>query len=113
MKRLKLSSAKTRIEEVKDSSSEADIEWFSYYDVRGIGKSRTSPYLQSGVLYVHQFHRTWSSSLSLYAIKTQKKTVRLSSKPHNGEIGDGHIFVIPIEERYPHPHRRTGYIALW
>ena len=40
MKKIEAIIRKTKFEEVKDSLLEADIEWFSYYDVRGIGKSR-------------------------------------------------------------------------
>ena len=35
---------------MKDALLEADIEWFSYYDVRGIGKSRQAR-IYRGVLY--------------------------------------------------------------
>ena len=40
MKKIEAIIRKTKFEEVKDSLLEADIEWFSYYDVRGIGKRR-------------------------------------------------------------------------
>ena len=40
MKKIEAIIRKTKFEEVKDALLEADIEWFSYYDVRGIGKSR-------------------------------------------------------------------------
>lgn len=35
---------------MKDALLEADIEWFSYYDVRGIGKSRQAR-IYRGVMY--------------------------------------------------------------
>ena len=40
MKKIEAIIRKTKFEDVKDALLEADIEWFSYYDVRGIGKSR-------------------------------------------------------------------------
>ena len=39
MKKIEAIIRKTKFEDVKDALLEADIEWFSYYDVRGIGKS--------------------------------------------------------------------------
>ena len=50
MKKIEAIIRKTKFEEVKDSLLEADIEWFSYYDVRGIGKSRQAR-IYRGVLY--------------------------------------------------------------
>ena len=40
MKKIEAIIRKTKFEEVKDALLDADIEWFSYYDVRGIGKAR-------------------------------------------------------------------------
>ena len=38
MKKIEAIIRKTKFEDVKDALLEADIEWFSYYDVRGIGQ---------------------------------------------------------------------------
>ena len=35
MKKIEAIIRKTKFEDVKDALLEADIEWFSYYDVRG------------------------------------------------------------------------------
>lgn len=70
MKKIEAIIRKTKFEEVKDSLLEADIEWFSYYDVRGIGKSRQAR-IYRGVLY-DTVPSNVSSSLSLYAIKRRK-----------------------------------------
>ena len=50
MKKIEAIIRKTKFEDVKDALLEADIEWFSYYDVRGIGKSRQAR-IYRGVLY--------------------------------------------------------------
>ncbi len=59
MKKIEAIIRKTKFEDVKDALLEADIEWFSYYDVRGIGKSRQAR-IYRGVMY-----DTSSSSASL------------------------------------------------
>ena len=38
--------SKTKFEDVKEALLAADIEWFSYYDVRGEGKMRQARILQ-------------------------------------------------------------------
>ena len=40
MKKIEAIIRKTKFEDVKEALLAADIEWFSYYDVRGEGKSR-------------------------------------------------------------------------
>lgn len=80
MKKIEAIIRKTKFEEVKDSLLEADIEWFSYYDVRGIGKSDKPVF--TVVYCTTPVPSNVSSSLSLYAIKTQKRQYKLSSKPH-------------------------------
>lgn len=38
MKKIEAIIRRTKFEEVKEALLAADIEWFSYYEVRGIGK---------------------------------------------------------------------------
>ena len=87
MKKIEAIIRKTKFEEVKDALLEADIEWFSYYDVRGIGKSRQAR-IYRGVLY-----DTSSIERILISIvvrdKNVEKTVQAIIKAaQTGEIGD-------------------------
>ena len=50
MKKIEAIIRKTKFEDVKDALLEADIEWFSYYEVRGVGKSRQAR-IYRGVMY--------------------------------------------------------------
>ena len=97
MKKIEAIIRKTKFEDVKDALLEADIEWFSYYDVRGIGKAR------QGRIYRGVVYDTSSIERILVSIvvreKNVEKTVQAIIKAaHTGEIGDGRIFVIPIED---------------
>ena len=90
----------------------ADIEWFSYYDVRGIGKSRQAR-IYRGVMY-----DTSSIERILISIvvrdKNAEKTVQAIIKSaQTGEIGDGRIFVIPIEDAIRIRTAERGDIALY
>ena len=111
MKKIEAIIRKTKFEDVKDALLEADIEWFSYYDVRGIGKSRQAR-IYRGVMY-----DTSSIERILISIvvrdKNAEKTVQAIIKSaQTGEIGDGRIFVIPIEDAIRIRTAETGYIAL-
>ena len=50
MKKIEAIIRKTRFEDVKQALLKADIEWFSYYDVRGEGKLRQAR-IYRGVMY--------------------------------------------------------------
>ena len=109
MKKIEAIIRKTKFEDVKDALLEADIEWFSYYDVRGIGKAR------QGRIYRGVVYDTSSIERILVSIVVrEKKTVQAIIKAaHTGEIGDGRIFVIPIEDAVRIRTGERGDIALY
>ena len=113
MKKIEAIIRKTKFEDVKDALLEADIEWFSYYDVRGIGKAR------QGRIYRGVVYDTSSIERILVSIvvreKNVEKTVQAIIKAaHTGEmIGEGRIFVIPIEDAVRIRTGERGDIALY
>ena len=97
MKKIEAIIRKTRFEDVKDALLAADIEWFSYYDVRGEGKMRQAR-IYRGVMY-----DTSSIERILISIVVRDKNVEktinaVRNAAYTGEIGDGRIFVIPVED---------------
>lgn len=112
MKKIEAIIRKTKFEEMKEALLEADIEWFSYYDVRGVGKSRQAR-IYRGVMY-----DTSSIERILVSIvvrdKNVEKTVNAIQKAAwTGEIGDGRIFIIPIEDAIRIRTAERGDIALF
>ncbi len=112
MKKIEAIIRKTKFDEVKEALLEADIEWFSYYDVRGIGKSRQAR-IYRGVMY-----DTSSIERILLSIvvrdKNVEKTVRaIVASAQTGEIGDGRIFIIPVEDAIRIRTGERGDIALY
>lgn len=112
MKKIEAIIRKTKFEDVKEALLEADIEWFSYYDVRGIGKSRQAR-IYRGVMY-----DTSSIERILVSIvvrdKNVEKTVKAIQKATwTGEIGDGRIFIVPIEDAIRIRTAERGDIALF
>ena len=112
MKKIEAIIRKTKFEDVKDALLEADIEWFSYYDVRGVGKSR------QGRIYRGVVYDTSSIERTLISIvvrdKNAEKTVQAILKAaYTGEIGDGRIFIIPIEDSIRIRTGERGDIALY
>ena len=106
MKKIEAIIRKTKFEDVKDALLEADI------DVRGIGKSRQAR-IYRGVMY-----DTSSIERILISIvvrdKNAEKTVQaIIRSAQTGEIGDGRIFIIPIEDAIRIRTAERGDIALY
>lgn len=103
---------RTKFDDVKEALLNADIEWFSYYDVRGIGKTR------EGRIYRGVVYDTSSIERILISIivrdKNVEKTVNaIMQSAHTGEIGDGRIFIIPVEDAIRIRTGERGDIALY
>ena len=112
MKKIEAIIRKTRFEDVKESLLEAGIEWLSYYDVRGIGKSRQGRVYRGVVYDTSSIERTLVSII--VRDKNVEKTVEAILKSaQTGEIGDGRIFVIPVEDSIRIRTGERGDIALY
>ena len=110
MKKIEAIIRKTKFEDVKDALLEADIEWFSYYDVRGIGKARQGR-IYRGVVYDTSTIERILISIVVRDKNTEKTVQAIIKAAQTGEIGDGRIFVIPIEDAIRTAER--GDIALY
>ena len=108
MKKIEAIIRKTKFEEVKEALLAADIEWFSYYDVRGIGKSRQAR-IYRGVVYDTSSIERILISIVLRDKNVEKTVQALLKSAFTGEIGDGRIFVIPIDDAI---RIRTGERAI-
>ena len=112
MKKIEAIIRKTKFEEVKEALLAADIEWFSYYDVRGIGKSRQARIYRGVVNDTSSIERILISIV--LRDKNVEKTVQaLLKSAFTGEIGDGRIFVIPIDDAIRIRTGERGDIALY
>ena len=112
MKKIEAIIRRTKFDDVKDALLAADIEWFSYYEVRGVGKMREAR-IYRGVAY-----DTSSIERMLLSIvvrdKNVEKTVQAVTKAaYTGEIGDGRIFIIPVEDSTRIRTGERGDIALY
>ena len=95
MKKIEAIIRRSRFEDVKEALLAADIEWFSYYDVR-----------------------TSSIERILLSIvvrdKNVEKTVQaIMQSARTGEIGDGRIFILPVEDSIRIRTGERGDISLY
>ena len=104
MKKIEAIIRKTKFEEVKDALHEAGIEFFSFWDVRGVGQAREGRVYRGIVYDTSTIERTKLSII--VRDKNVDKTIQaILGSARTGEIGDGKIFIIPIEQSF---RIRTG-----
>lgn len=112
MRKIEAIIRKTKFEEVKDALLDADIEWFSYYDVRGVGKARQGR-IYRGVVYDTSYIERILISIVVRDVNVEKTVTSIIKAAQTGEIGDGRIFVIPVENAYRIRTGEAGDTALY
>ena len=103
MKKIEAIIRKSKFEDVKKVLYEAGIEWFSYWDMMGLGKSTRDQIVRGQV-----FHSNYLQRHMLTIIVRDEnldKTVKAIMAARTGERGDGKIFVTDVERVY---RVRTG-----
>jgi nitrogen regulatory protein P-II 1 len=99
MKKIEAIIRKTKFDEVKEALHASGIDFFTYWDVRGVGKSRESR-VYRGVAYDTSTIERLMLSIIVRDINLEPtiKTIIKASK--TGEVGDGKIFVSDIARSY-------------
>ena len=104
MKKIEAIIRKTKFEDVWEALHQAGIEFFSYWDVRGVGQAREGR-VYRGVVYDTSTIQRTKLSIIVRDKNVEKTVNAILSSARSGEVGDGKIFIIPIEESY---RIRTG-----
>jgi nitrogen regulatory protein P-II 1 len=112
MKKIEAIIRKSRFEDVKEALLKADIEWFSYYEVRGEGKMRQAR-IYRGVCYNTSIIERMMLNIVVRDKNVDKTITAIQNSAHTGEIGDGRIFVLPVEDAVRIRTGERGDISLY
>lgn len=112
MKKIEAIIRKTKFEEVKEALYESDIEWFSYMEVRGVGKTRQER-IYRGVVYDTSYIERILLTIVVRTINAEKTVNAILNAAHTGEIGDGRIFVSEVLDTYRIRTRTRGDVTLY
>ena len=112
MKKIEAIIRRSRFEYVKEALLAADIEWFSYYDVRGIGKTRQGR-IYRGVMYDTSSIERIMLSIVVRDKNVEKTVKAIMQAARTGEIGDGRIFIIPVDDSVRIRTGERGDISLY
>lgn len=112
MKKIEAIIRKTKFDDIKEALDKAEIEWFSYYEVRGVGKAKQSR-IYRGVAYDTSYIERILISIIVRDKNVEKTVKAIEGAAKTGETGDGRIFVIPVEDAVRIRTGEHGDIALY
>jgi len=97
MKKIEAIIRKTKFEEVKDALHDNGIEFFSFWDARGVGMARQSR-VYRGISYDTSTIERIYLSIVVRDVNLDKTIKTLVDSAKTGEVGDGKIFVSNVDQ---------------
>ena len=98
MKKIEAIIKPFKLEEVKDGLSRMGIKGMTVTDVEGFGRQRGHKEVYRGAEYQVDFVPKVKIEVILDSKLVSQAIALIQEKARTGKIGDGKIFVIPIEE---------------
>jgi nitrogen regulatory protein P-II 1 len=98
MKKIEAIIKPFKLEDVKDALSEIGISGMTVTDVKGYGRQQGHSELYRGAEYVVDFLAKTKLELVVNDDEVENCINLISDAAKTGKIGDGKIFVMPIDE---------------
>ncbi|MGK7346153.1 MAG: P-II family nitrogen regulator [Candidatus Nitrospinota bacterium M3_3B_026] len=112
MKKIEAIIKPFKLDEVKDKLNEIDIHGMTVTEVKGFGRQKGHTELYRGAEYVVDFLPKIKIEIVTTEDKVEDVLAAVSDSAHTGRIGDGKIFVIPVEEAVRIRTGERGDVAL-
>ena len=98
MKKIEAIIKPFKLDDVKDALSRAGIQGLTVTEAKGFGRQKGHSELYRGAEYVVEFVPKLKIEIVLDDAKTSQIVEVIRSEAKSGKIGDGKIFVLPVEE---------------
>ncbi len=112
MKKIEAIIRKSKFEDAKQALYDAGIEWFSYWDITGLGKS-TEEQVVRGQVFKSGYIQRRMVSIVVRDINLERTVTAILESAWTGETGDGKLFIYDIEDTYRIRTRESGPEALY
>jgi nitrogen regulatory protein P-II 1 len=99
MKKIEAVIRVSKFEDVKQALYDAGIEWFSYWDITGLGKS-TEDQVVRGQIFQSNYIQRRMLSIVVRDQNADRTVQAIIKAAKTGEAGDGKIFIMDIENSY-------------
>lgn len=97
MKKIEAIVRKTKFEEVKEALHENGIEFFSFWEARGVGMARESR-VYRGIQYDTSSIERLYLEIIVRDVNVDTTVDALLKSAATGEVGDGKIFISTLDE---------------
>ncbi len=111
MKKIEAIIRKSKFVEVKEALHEIEVNFFSYWDVTGVGNEKEG-HVYRGVSYNTSDIQRRFLSIVVSDPFLDRTIEAILKTAYTGVVGDGKIFVSDIEETYRIRTKETGVDSL-
>ncbi len=108
MKKIEAIIKPFKLEEVKDALSEVGIEGMTVTEVKGFGRQKGHTEIYRGSEYAVDFLPKIKLEVVLDDPQLEAAVAAITKSAKTGKIGDGKIFVLPVEEAVRIRTEETG-----
>ncbi len=97
MKKIEAIIKPFKLDDVVEALSEIGIEGLSVTEIRGFGRQKGRSEIYKGAEYVVDFIPKVKIEIVVPAAAVDEAIEAIRKSAHTGKIGDGKIFVLPVE----------------
>jgi nitrogen regulatory protein P-II 1 len=108
MKKIEAIIKPFKLEEVKDALAELGVEGMTVTEVKGFGRQKGHTEIYRGSEYTVDFLPKVKLEIVLTDDLAEKAVATIVSAAKTGKIGDGKVFVLPIEQAVRIRTEETG-----
>ena len=101
-----------RLDEVRNALSEVGVQGMTVTEVKGFGRQRGHTELYRGAEYVVDFLPKVKIELFVKDDMLERAVEAIQQAAHTGRIGDGKIFIVPVENAIRVRTGETGSEAI-
>ena len=112
MKKIEAIIKPFKLDEVKEALQEAGVQGLSVVEVKGFGRQKGHTELYRGAEYVVDFLPKVKIEVVLPDEQVERAIEAIVQSASTGKIGDGKIFVFPVEQAIRIRTRESGDDAL-
>ncbi len=98
MKKIEAIIKPFKLEDVKEALSDLEITGMTISEVKGYGRQKGHTEVYRGAEYKVEFNPKTKIELVVAADQVGKVTTAIREAANTGKIGDGKIFILPIED---------------
>jgi nitrogen regulatory protein P-II 1 len=98
MKKIEAIIKPFRLDAVKEALNEINIQGMTISEVKGYGRQKGHKEIYRGAEYVVDFIPKVKMEIIVDATQVDKVVACIRQAANTGKIGDGKIFVLPVEE---------------